>query len=115
MKNRKIENVGFEEEVIWESMKKYYIRNEEVDHATWFSSILTSPKTAYKVLNTEKTGKNDENSNKNLCKTVGELYFFEEILPFTASQVFNCYSNRICSNLYILFEFSKGTRESRNV
>ncbi len=58
MKNRKIENVGFEEEVIWESKKKYYINNKEVDHATWFSSIITCPKTAYKVLNIEKTGKN---------------------------------------------------------
>ena len=70
MKNRKNENEEFEEEAIWESKKKYYINNEKVDHATWFNSILTSSKTAYKVYTTEKTGRNvlEEKNERKLKK-----------------------------------------------
>ena len=68
MNNRKEENKAKEEEVIWENMKKYYISNDEVDHATWFSSILASKEIAHKVLDTEKSGKNvlEENAEGKL-------------------------------------------------
>lgn len=70
MKVRKKENEDIEAEVIWENKRKYHINNKEVDHASWFNSILTDPKTAYKVLNTEKTGKNvlEEKNERKLKK-----------------------------------------------
>lgn len=57
MKTRN-ENKLQEKEVIWENKAPYYIDNEETDHTTWLNSILSGPRTAYEILETEKTGKN---------------------------------------------------------
>ena len=59
LKEKRNESEVIEErEVIWENKRKFYINNEEVDHATWLHSIMVSPRIAYKILKTEKTGKN---------------------------------------------------------
>jgi hypothetical protein len=56
--NESIRELENKKEVIWESKAQYYINNEATDHATWLNSILSGPRTAYEILETEKTGKN---------------------------------------------------------
>lgn len=64
-------NIDNPKEVIWENTSRYFINNEETDHTTWLNSILSGPRTAYQILETEKTGKNVlEVKNKELLEQV---------------------------------------------
>jgi len=125
MKKRTKENKESEKEVVWESKRKYYIDNKKVNHATWFSSILVTPRVAYKILETEKTGKNvleeeDENklkeirwkakepfSNKEFCLTCRkEILTGEEIYLCTTCGCIYC-KNCAGKELYFRTEKAK--------